>query len=189
MTGARLYSREALQEACNRGLDLEFLFFWGHTPKADAEVGPWVFSQWFPTPFDVDGVSYPTAEHFMMAEKARLFDDPAMLDAILDADSPRDAKAFGRKVAGFDQETWKAHRFEIVTRGSVAKFSGTPELRDYLLGTGDWVLVEASPRDIIWGIGYGASNPKALDPNQWRGRNLLGFALMKARDELAAAAP
>jgi len=55
-----------------------------------------------------------------------------------------------------------------------------------LIATGDRVLVEASPRDTIWGIGMGASNPDAKDPTKWRGRNLLGFALMEARASLAA---
>ena len=99
--------------------------------------------------FDVDGVTYATAEHFMMAEKARLFDDDEALDDILAAKSPAEAKAGGRRVRGFTDELWCDHREDIVYRASIAKFGSHEELRSYLVGTGDRVLVEASPRDRI----------------------------------------
>ena len=70
------------------------------------------------------------------------------------------------------------------TEASVAKFSQHEDLNAYLLGTGDRVLVEASPLDRIWGIGMGAGNEHASSPDLWRGLNLLGFALMRARDIL-----
>lgn len=107
-------------------------------------------------------------------------------DAILGAASPAEAKKLGRLVRGFDQARWNAERFGIVVEGSVHKFGQDPALRDFLLGTANRVLVEASPRDLIWGIGLGAANEAAGDPRRWRGRNLLGFALMEARERLAA---
>jgi ribA/ribD-fused uncharacterized protein len=55
---------------------------------------------------------------------------------------------------------------------------------DYLMSTGNKILVEASPLDTIWGIGLGRENTKANNPNTWRGKNLLGFALMEVRDEI-----
>jgi hypothetical protein len=66
------------------------------------------------------------------------------------------------------------------------KFSSTPELKAYLLSTGDEILVEAAPRDRIWGIGLGRENPLVKDPSGWRGLNLLGFALVRARAALKA---
>jgi hypothetical protein len=164
---------------------LEFVFFWGHRAPAGGGVGPSCMSQWWPASFAVDGVEYATAEHFMMAEKARLFGDPAMADRVVAAEGPQEAKALGREVSGFDADVWKAHRFEIVVRGNLAKFSQNPPLAEYLAGTGDAVIVEASPRDTIWGIGLGADNPRARQPEQWRGLNLLGFALMEVRSRLA----
>ena len=177
-------TRDDLCAACARGFEPDYLFFWSHKARPGQATGPWVFSQWFPTPFEVEGDHYPTAEHFMMAEKARLFGDRAIREQILLAPSPAQAKALGRQASGFDQKTWTDQRFDIVTRGSIAKFSSSPALRDYLLSTENRVLVEASPRDLIWGIGLGAQNPKALNPGLWRGLNLLGFALMNARLEL-----
>jgi len=87
-------------------------------------------------------------------------------------------------VPGFDQGVWDAVRFEVVVRGNLAKFSQSRELAAFLLGTRGHVLVEASPRDRIWGIGLGESDPRASDPHAWRGLNLLGFALMRVREML-----
>jgi ribA/ribD-fused uncharacterized protein len=124
----------------------------------------------------------------MMAAKARLFDDEDLLDQILVAPSPGAAKALGRRIRGFDEAVWEAHRFDIVVRASTAKFGQHPDLRDYLLGTAGRVLVEASPVDRIWGIGLTADDPEAPEPARWPGLNLLGFALMQARAALAISA-
>lgn len=163
---------------------LEFLFFWGHRAPAGGGVGPSCLSQWWPAAFTVEGVEYATAEHFMMAEKARLFGDAEIARRIVEADGPQEAKALGREVRGFDGDTWKEHRSDVVVRGNLAKFSQNPLLAAFLTGTGETVLVEASPRDAIWGIGLGAENPRAGRPEEWRGLNLLGFALMEVRERL-----
>lgn len=83
-----------------------------------------------------------------------------------------------------DDQSWTAARWEIVVRGNEAKFAQHPELRAYLAGTGDRVLVEASPVDRIWGIGLAHDDPAAENPELWRGLNLLGFALMEVRARL-----
>ncbi|MFG2091426.1 MULTISPECIES: NADAR family protein [unclassified Spirillospora] len=163
----------------NQGTRLKFLFFWGHqTP------GPGYLSQWWPSPFIVEGVTYATAEHFMMAEKARLFGDEETAAAIIAAPHPGRAKDLGRSIRNFDEQTWQDHRVAIVARGSEAKFAQNTDLRDYLLGTRNRVLVEASPLDRIWGIGLTVDDPRAEDVTAWRGQNLLGFALMTTRDTL-----
>ncbi len=77
-----------------------------------------------------------------------------------------------------------ANARRIVTEGNVAKFSQNEDLKYFLLGTGTQVLVEASPYDRIWGIGLGAEDPKAKHPSTWQGENLLGFALMNAREAI-----
>ena len=137
-------------------------------------------------PFKADGESYASAEHFMMAEKARLFGDMATRRAILSTTKPGAAKALGRTIAGFDEAKWEASRFQTVVVGNLFKFGGDAALKEYLLETGDKVLVEASPVDRIWGIGLAADDPCAEQPEHWHGLNLLGFALMCARDMLRA---
>ncbi|MEV6973846.1 NADAR family protein [Kitasatospora sp. NPDC093806] len=169
------------------GAQPKWLMFWGHRPQPDGSPGPGTLSQWWPEhPFTVDGVAYATAEHWMMAGKARMFGDERTLARILAAATPAEAKKLGRQVRGFDEATWTAGRFELVVEGNVAKFGGHQELRDYLLSTRQRVLVEASPVDRIWGIGLGADDERAGRPADWRGENLLGFALMEARARLAA---
>ncbi|MDI5966153.1 NADAR family protein [Streptomyces sp. SL13] len=179
--------REALSALVSAGARVKWLMFWGHQPQADGSVGAGCLSQWYPSPFTVAGVTYPTAEHWMMTAKARLFGDDATADRIPGAATPAEAKNLGRLVRGFDEATWTASRFGLVVEGNVAKFGRSAPLRDFLLGTGSRVLVEASPRDRLWGIGMSASHADATDPSRWRGLNLLGFALMEARARLAAA--
>ena len=181
------WTMEGLLAAELAGVRLRFLPFWGHTAPPSGGIGPHVLSQWFDSPFHCEGVLYRTAEHFMMAGKAKLFHDDELLAAILDAATPGEAKALGRRVRGFESDVWDAHCVAIVTAGSIAKFRSTTELRNYLVGTGTRVLVEASPRDRVWGVGMGKANPSVERPSEWRGRNLLGFALMQARAALVAA--
>ena len=130
---------------------------------------------------------YSCAEQFMMAEKARLFGDEEMLQKIMEARHPKEMKAYGRAVRGFDKDKWEKACYEIVKRGNEAKFSQNPELLEYLLGTKNRILVEASPRDRIWGIGMGKANPDAECPLKWKGTNLLGFALTEVRNSLLKA--
>lgn len=120
----------------------------------------------------------------MMAGKAELFGDQEVREQILVCSDPKQIKALGRKVRSFDQKVWNRFKYSIVLNGNWCKFSQNCDLREFLLSTGDSVLVEASPYDNIWGIRLSASSPEAQDPMKWRGQNLLGFALMEVRDEL-----
>ena len=120
-----------------------------------------------------------------MYQKALLFRDTDSAQKLLLATNPGEAKAIGRRVNGFDQATWEKHRFDIVVAGNLAKFSALPDLKSYLLQTAPFVLVEASPVDSIWGIGLAEDNPDCPNPNNWKGENLLGFALMEVRDRLS----
>lgn len=150
----------------------QFVFFYG---------GP--FSQWYRSKITLDGVTYNTAEQYMMAMKADYFNDKDILAKILKSKDPSEQKAFGRQVANFDAEAWNAVSRGFVYKANLAKFSD-PTLKEYLLSTGDKEIVEASPYDKIWGIGIGENDPARLDKANWRGTNWLGETLMKVRNDL-----
>jgi len=146
------------------------------------------FSNWFLSDFEVKGVRFNCVEQFMMYCKAKVFEDENSALKILGALHPRDQKQHGRQVSGFVEAEWALRRERIVAAGCYAKFSQNPELRDALLATGSTRLVEASPYDRIWGVGLGERDPRILDPQQWRGMNLLGVALTSVRERLRAQA-
>jgi ribA/ribD-fused uncharacterized protein len=177
------YDLEMLRSAVASGARFTFLFFWGHTTRGK-EVQQECFSQWYESPFAVDGESFATAEHYMMYRKALLFGDDETAQRVLRANIPGEAKALGRSVRGFDEAVWQRHRIDIVIAGNTAKFSQAAHLRSFLLSTQDRVLVEASPVDRIWGIGLAPDHRDIQDPSRWRGLNLLGFALMDVREAL-----
>ena len=176
-----IHDTQTLIAAIGAGLQPKYLFFWGHQPRADGQIGKQCFSQWWDSAFEVDGITYLTAEHYMMAEKARLFGDQEICEQILVASHPDAAKKLGRQVRNFDGHIWDDHRFDIVVRGNRAKFSQHAPLKTFLLNTQERILVEASPYDRIWGIGLAEDDKAATQPEQWQGLNLLGFALMKVR--------
>ena len=161
----------------------DFVFFWGHTDRKE-DVNKSCLSQWYMCSFVVDNVSYNCAEQFMMAEKARIFGDDDTWQQIMASYDPMTIKKLGRKVRNFNAYVWKKNCQQIVKRGNLAKFSQNQKLLEYLLGTGDKILVEASPKDTIWGIGLAEDASEASNPRLWQGENLLGFALMEVRDML-----
>lgn len=178
------YNLQWLLNKTEKKENVKYFFFWGHTPSKDGSVTGTCFSQWWQSPFEIEGIRYATAEHWMMTKKAELFMDKEMLEKILMAKSPHEAKQLGRQVRNFDPKIWGENCFDIVCEGNYHKFTQHPDLKEFLLNTKDRIIVEASPRDRIWGIGMGKSNENAERPQLWRGKNLLGFALMEVRDRL-----
>jgi len=163
---------------------IDYLFFWGHQPSRDGSIIKTCMSQWWPSVFIEEGITYKTAEHYMMAQKAKLFNDMEIFEKIVLKESPKDVKDLGRQIKNFDAEIWDTHKYQIVKQGNYLKFNQNDSLKQFLIQTKNKILVEASPVDTIWGIGLTEDSPKAMNPNEWRGENLLGFALMEVRDEL-----
>lgn len=150
-----------------------FVLFWS---------GP--FSQWHPSPFVIEGRQYNCAEQFMMAGKARTFDDKHSLSLIMRSKDPAEQKRIGRQVRGFNERQWTSVCRQIVFEGNLAKFSQNEGLRKILEETESATIVEASPNDKIWGIGLQKDDPRAVQPKHWRGKNWLGEAIMQVRAEL-----
>lgn len=140
------------------------------------------FSQWYKSPFTVNGIVYNCAEQYMMHQKAILFGDHKAALNIMQADHPRDQKTYGRGVIGFDEKIWNNIARSIVYTGNYAKFTQSAFLGDLLEATEGTILVEASPYDRIWGIGY-AANDAMANFNNW-GLNWLGEVLTTLRNDL-----
>ncbi|HLK27043.1 MAG TPA: NADAR family protein [Puia sp.] len=175
------YSLDWLKEEMQKSDHHDYLFFWGHTQKEKGVIDKSCFSQWFPAPFEADGILYHTAEHWMMAEKAKLFGDEEQFKNIIATESPAKAKKAGRAVKNFDASVWNEKCVEIVVKGNYYKFSQHQDMKLFLLSSNSAVIVEASPFDKIWGIGM---KNYETDPFKWNGTNLLGFVLMEVRDLL-----
>lgn len=182
--GAYKYSVETVRKLHNAGKKLRYNMFWGHQPSSDGSITRSCFSQWWKSDFWAVPHMYCCMEQFMMAQKAELFGDEEIRKEIMQCSDPKQIKALGRKVRNFDETVWNKVKYSIVLNGNFMKFTQNAELREFLLSTGDDILVEASPYDAIWGIRMSANNENAENPMKWRGQNLLGFALMEVRDEI-----
>jgi ribA/ribD-fused uncharacterized protein len=164
--------------------EIDFLFFWGHQKGRDGSIIKTCMSQWWPSTFYENSITYKTAEHYMMAQKADLFGDKDIFERILLKEHPKDVKDLGRQIRNFEATVWDLRKYEIVMRGNYLKFSQNDALKQFLTQTKNKILVEASPVDSIWGIGLAEDNPLSLNPKEWKGENLLGFALMEVRDKI-----
>lgn len=155
-------------------MEKEYTFFWN---------GP--FSQWYPSPFTVDGIPFTHAEQYMMYCKAKLFNDTEIMEKVLASTDPKEQKGLGRKVKNFDAQKWDRVARKVVYDGNYNKFKQNPKLLKQLLDTKGTTLVEASPYDTIWGIGLSEENAKKISPSNWPGKNWLGLTLTQLRDDIS----
>lgn len=150
-----------------------FIYFWGS-----------IYSQWAIAPMTIDGVEYNSAEQYMMHQKALLFGDTETAEKIMKTDSPKDQKALGRLVKNFSESIWRHNCFSIVYRANLAKFTQNEDFKKLLMESGNRTFVEASPNDVIWGIGLSETADGIEDVANWQGTNLLGFAITMVRDTI-----
>lgn len=151
-----------------------YYFFWKH------QFGQWTLRDIT----DPDGITFNCCEQYMMYKKAMLFQDFKSADKILKEACPSQQQKLGREAHGYDAALWDQHKLGIVLYGNILKFSQHQDLRKRLLATNDKTLVEASPYDLVWGVGLGVDDDRILDPQNWTGKNLLGQALMLTRASL-----
>jgi ribA/ribD-fused uncharacterized protein len=142
------------------------------------------FSNMYEAPFQVEGQTFPTVEHYFQWSKARLFGDAAAQGKIMKTSSPKSVKSIGKKVIGFKEEEWNETKDRVMTAALKAKFMQHPELLKKLRETGTRRIAEADPRSKYWGIGTSADTSKAKDPERWPGKNKLGQILEALRAEL-----
>ncbi|KAL0265092.1 hypothetical protein SLS55_001051 [Diplodia seriata] len=154
------------------------IYFWR---EYDEPYG--FLSQWYDCAFHHEGITYRTAEMWMMVQKAKLFGDTEIAHKMLAAPTPAKQKSLGRKVRNFNHGVWDENKVRIVEEGNWWKFTSSKEkaqLADMLLATGDREL--ASPYDRIWGIGFNSEHAEYVR-DDW-GENLLGKVIMAVRKRL-----
>jgi ribA/ribD-fused uncharacterized protein len=118
--------------------------------------------------------------------KARHFGDTRVAEKILATADPRRAKQLGRQVEGFVAKEWSRVARAYVYRGCRLKFTQNKASQAALLSTKSTQLVEASPTDLVWGVGLSERDERIMDPRNWRGTNWLGEVLTVLRDDLRA---
>jgi hypothetical protein len=153
----------------------EYYFFWKHQ-----------FGQWTKRDIkDPDGLIYNCCEQYMMYKKAILFKDFDSAKNILAEEDPAKQQKLGREVNSYNDAIWDKNKVGIVWYGNYLKFSQHSDLNERLIATGNKILAEASPYDLVWGIGLAADDDRILDRMNWKGKNLLGQILMSVRSALS----
>lgn len=160
------------------GRQVDAVFF--HLPEE-----PYGFlSNWYLSPFDLDGIHYSSMEQYIMCQKCILFGDHATAKKVLLTDDPSEQQKLGKLCSGYINSVWAGARQAIAMRGLLAKFSQNADLKELLLDTRDAYLVECAHSDKIWACGIRLHEHERFDATKWTGQNILGFALMAVRETI-----
>lgn len=151
-----------------------------HNPK---EINAYL-SNWYLSDFETDNIKFSSMEQYMMYQKAVTFNDLEIADKILKTSDVAKIKALGRAVKNYNETVWNGVRQIVIYEGLLAKFGQNEDLKNKLLQTDNDILAECAVSDKIWGIGLSMHDERRFDMREWKGQNLLGFALMKTRDKL-----
>ena len=151
-----------------------------HNP--DEENG--YLSNWYLCKFTIDEVNFSSMEQYMMYKKALCFKDMEIANKILATEDVSKIKTLGRLVTNYNENYWNGVRQIIIYNGLLAKFSQNEDLKEKLKATGNAIIAECAVQDKIWGIGLSIKDSKRVDMDQWKGQNLLGYALMMVRESL-----
>ena len=168
----RLPDSPNLKNVCTVKKDNMLAFFGSHCP----------LSNFHPAPFTSEGQKFRHVEEYLFVKKAELAKDDVSRQKVLSADTPAECKYIGRSIK-VNNRLWNSKEVEIMSKALFEKFTQNPDLREYLVETGDMMLAEASPSDRFWGIG--ADLGKVASGNgQFTGKNKLGELLMELRTQL-----
>lgn len=141
-------------------------------------------SNWYPSPFDLDGIHFTSVEQYIMYSKCKLFGDEDSASAVMATDDVEKQQTIGRKATGYIGSVWAGARQMVAFRGLMAKFSQNEDLKKQLLDTEDAYLVECARSDKVWACGISLYDDKRFDASNWDGQNILGFALMEVRNQI-----
>lgn len=162
----------------------KYVAFWGSVFSNFYPCEIHVTNDWWDKPVDLH---FTSSEQYFMWLKATYFDDYETADKILEAKTPKEAKALGRKVKEFEEEEWAKIREDAMYNAVYAKFSQNENLKAFLLADEfkGKKFVEGSPFDTIWGVGLDWRDTRIGDEENWLGLNLLGTVLENVREELS----
>lgn len=162
--------------------DIPIITFYGHSGKG--KMNKRCLSNFFERDnlIKFAQMTFSSSEQLFMWHKAKTFEDEYYANLILNCNSASLSKQYGRLVSNFNENIWFDKKEDIMLLCLFLKFFKNQDLKDYLISTGDSILVEAAKYDKIWGVG--CNHDEAKDVNNWQGDNLLGFLLMKVRDLL-----
>ena len=147
----------------SRSHSMTTIRFYSKTPEFS-----WL-SNFHVAPFVLDGVTYPSVEHYYQSQKTS---DPEKRARILEKPTPKEAKAAAKRVTR--RSDWEAVKGEVMERAVRAKFGQNPDLAEMLLATGDAVLVHIRP----W-------EARSGKPQRNRDQaDSLGALIMQVREEL-----
>lgn len=128
------------------------------------------FSNFSPHGFELEGVYWPTSEHYFQAQK---FTGTPHCEQIRLVKNPKEAAKMGRDRKRPLRSDWEQVKEEIMGKAVLKKFQTHADIREILLGTGEEEIVENSPIDYYWGCGADGS-----------GKNRLGMILMEIRQTI-----
>ena len=146
-------------------------------------------SNWFLSDYDLDGMTFSSAEQYIMYRKCLLFGDKDSAFAVMAAADPAEQQQIARNIKNYSEPVWNGFRQVVAMRALLAKFQQNNTLRESLLQTDDAWLVECAKSDTIWACGCPLYDPGRKDISLWKGENLLGFTLMEVREIIRKGIP
>jgi ribA/ribD-fused uncharacterized protein len=114
------------------------------------------------------GITYSTTEHYFQSQKTL---DNNVKQSIINCTTASEAKRMGQKLTL--RKDWETVKDDVMLKCVLYKFYQHEDLRQILLSTNDYQLVEHTKNDSYWG-----------DAGNGSGRNTLGKILMRVRSRL-----
>ncbi|MBI9044188.1 MAG: NADAR family protein [Anaerolineaceae bacterium] len=124
-------------------------------------------------PIELDGLSWPTSEHYYQAMKFP--NHPEIREEIRQTSECLQTKVLANEIYTHlvDQDWWDNSKDAVMLKAVRAKFTQHQDLQDFLLDSGDQILIEHTENDLYWGDGLDGS-----------GKSMLGKVLMQVREEI-----
>ena len=140
------------------------------------------YSNFHPGKFNLEGLDFPTAEHYIQYQKALYFGDSVTANSILKSTTALDAKRVSYKIDNFNKQQWIQDGYEICERGVRAKFEQNELLLNMLKMTKPKILAKSS-LDNVWGTDLSLNDKNALNSMTWNSKGWLSRMLTGIRDD------